>query len=71
MVIRAKYEDGVFKPVGKVRLAEGTTVELYVPGGTASRVRLRDLGFAGMWKDRADIPDGITYVNRLRDARRF
>ena len=28
---------------------------------------IRDLGFTGMWADRDDIPDGLSYVNRLRD----
>jgi len=29
--IPAKYEDGVFKPLEDVRLADGTRVEVYVP----------------------------------------
>jgi hypothetical protein len=28
---------------------------------------IRDLGFVGMWAGRDDIPDGLSYVNRLRD----
>jgi predicted DNA-binding antitoxin AbrB/MazE fold protein len=31
MRIPPKYEDGVFKPLEDVRLAEGTKVEVYVP----------------------------------------
>jgi predicted DNA-binding antitoxin AbrB/MazE fold protein len=31
MTIRAKYEDGVFKPLGAVTLSEGTLVEVHVP----------------------------------------
>ena len=31
---------------------------------------IRDLGFAGMWADRADIKDGVSYVNGLRDSPR-
>ena len=30
MVIEAKYEDGVFRPLGKVKLKEGTLVEIHV-----------------------------------------
>ena len=29
---------------------------------------IRELGFAGMWADRADIKDGVSYVNTLRDS---
>jgi len=61
MVIEAKYEDGVFRPLRKVTLKEGTVVEIHVnreePRSRASSIR--ELGFAGMWADRADI-------NRLR-----
>jgi len=31
---------------------------------------LRKLGFTGMWSDRADIENGVDYVNRLRASRR-
>jgi len=31
LTIPAKYEDGVFKPLGEVRLTEGTKVEVHVP----------------------------------------
>ena len=31
---------------------------------------LRTLGFTGMWSDRADIEDGLDYVNKLRASRR-
>ena len=69
MVIEAKYEDGVFKPLRKVTIEEGTVVEIHVDAKpTARMVRsISDLGFAGMWSDRMDIKDGVTYVNRLRD----
>ncbi len=30
MVIEAKYEDGVFRPLRKIRLKEGTVVEIHV-----------------------------------------
>ena len=32
MTIAAKYEDGVFKPLEDVKLANGTRVEGHVPG---------------------------------------
>jgi len=72
MVIEAKYENGVFKPLGKVKLKEGTVVEIHVnreesPNRAQS---IRELGFAGMWANRADIKDGVSYVNTLRDTPR-
>jgi predicted DNA-binding antitoxin AbrB/MazE fold protein len=72
MVIEAKYEDGVFRPLGKIKLKEGTVVKIHVNSEeTHGKARsIRELGFAGMWSDRADIKDGVTYVNKLRDRPR-
>jgi predicted DNA-binding antitoxin AbrB/MazE fold protein len=72
MVIEAKYEKGVFKPLGKIKLKEGTVVEIHINHEPTVRkaMSIRDLGFAGMWADRADIKDGVSYVNRLRDSPR-
>ena len=68
MMIAAKYENGVFKPLEDVTIEEGAIVEVYVPHGEKVTPRsIRDLGFAGMWADRDDITDGVSYVNRLRD----
>lgn len=68
MVIEAKYEDGVFKPLRKVKIEEGTVVEIHVEAKPTARTvkSIGDLGFAGMWADRTDIKDGVTYVNTLR-----
>ena len=72
MVIEAKFENGVFRPLGKVKLKEGTLVEIHVDREETRRVAqsIRELGFAGMWADRADIKDGVSYVNSLRDSPR-
>lgn len=70
MGIRAKYEKGVFKPLDEVRLKEGTVVEMYVPAETKKLRSVRDFAFAGMWKKRKDIEDGLSYVDRLRDSPR-
>ena len=70
--IPAKYEDGVFKPLEDVRLAEGTRVDVYLPP-EAPRERprsIRDTPFFGLWADRDDITDGVSYVNALRNIRR-
>ena len=72
MVIEAKYENGVFKPLGKIELKEGTVVEVHVNSKHTSKKTssIRELGFAGMWANRADIKDGVSYVNSLRDLPR-
>ena len=72
MVIEAKYEDGVFKPLVEVKLEEGTTVEIHINHEKiAGKARsIREFGFAGMWADRDDIKDGVSYVNSLRQQTR-
>ena len=71
MTIAAKYENGVFKPLDVVDIKEGTIVDVYVPQEEKHKASsIRDLGFAGMWADRDDITDGLSYVNRLRDSLR-
>jgi predicted DNA-binding antitoxin AbrB/MazE fold protein len=70
MNIAAKYEDGVFKPLEDVKIREGTVVEVYLPGERAPagpRRSIKELPFYGMWADRTDIEDGVSYVNTLRD----
>ena len=71
MTIRAKYEGGVFKPLEDVKLTEGTKVEVHVPEESVRQrpKSVRDSPIFGMWADREDIPDGVTYVNRLRAPR--
>jgi len=68
MVIEAKYENGVFKPLVEVKLEEGTTVEIHINREQTARKApsIREFGFVGMWADREDIEDGVSYVNRLR-----
>ena len=70
MTIAAKYENGVFRPLEHVKIKEGTVVEVLVPveeQGTGKRPSIKALPFYGIWKDRADIGDGVHYVNKLRD----
>ena len=70
MTIKAKYEKGMFKPLQKVQLSEGTLVEVSIPDDEKKRRSVREFSFAGMWKNRKDIPDGLEYVNRLREKPR-
>ena len=71
MTIPAKYENGVFKPLEAVKLTEGTRVEVRVPEECVPKPpkSVRELTLFGLWADREDIPDGVTYVNRLRAPR--
>lgn len=71
MTIAAKYENGVFKPLEEVQLAEGTRVEVCVPTHAALNrpVSVRDWPAFGMWSERDDIPDGVTYGDRIRRPR--
>jgi predicted DNA-binding antitoxin AbrB/MazE fold protein len=70
VTISAKYENGVFKPLEAVKIKEGTVVELHLADVRKEELKprsIRDLGFTGMWADRDDITDGVSYVNNLRD----
>jgi len=70
MTIPAKYEKGVFRPLEKVTIKEGTLVEVHVPAehqSASTRRSIKDLPFHGMWADRDDIADGLSYVNMLRN----
>ena len=70
MTIPAKYENGVFRPLEKVSIKEGTVVEVVIPAGEShanQRPSITTLPFFGMWKDRSDFGDGIDYVDRLRN----
>ena len=70
MVIKARYEGGVFKPLKGVALAEGTVLDIEIPKPPRKRSSLRRSGFVGMWKDRKDIKDGLSYEDRLRQQPR-
>ena len=64
MVIKAKYENGVFKPLEDVDVKEGTEADVYVrseKGNGRKPVFVRELGFFGMWKNRDDIGTGTEY----------
>jgi len=70
MTIAAKYEDGVFKPLEEVKLAEGARVEVHVAEQPRRRPKsVREFAAFGMWADREDIPDGVTYEDRMRQPR--
>ena len=68
MTIRARYENGVFRPLQDVRMKEGTLVEVNVPAEAPARrpPSIGDTPFAGLWKDRQHMADSVEYINRLR-----
>lgn len=74
MVIRARYENGVFKPLEKVPLKEGTEADVYPRteegDGEKPRRSVKDFEAFGMWKDRTDFKDGLDYENRMRKYRK-
>ena len=70
MTIPARYEQGVFRPLEAITIQEGTIVEVHLPAeGDPARKRrsIKDLPFYGIWADRDDITDGVSYVDNLRD----
>jgi len=74
MVIRARFEKGVFKPLEAVPVKEGTEVEVYVRNGRKNgakrRLPITEFEAFGLWKNRTDFKDGLDYVNRIRRYRR-
>jgi hypothetical protein len=71
MTIQAKFENGVFRPLVAVEIKEGTIVDVHVPHHEKVKPSsIRDIGFAGMWANRDDIADGLSYVNRFRENSR-
>jgi len=67
--IAAKYENGVFKPLEDVKIADGTIVAVQVPLLPDLNHKLPSVGdfeFFGMWKDRTDMEDSVEYINNLR-----
>lgn len=73
--IRVKYEDGVFKPLKKTpKLKAGALGEVHVdevPVETRKRPSVRESEFFGLWKNRKDMNDGLSFVRKLRSKSRY
>lgn len=74
--IRVKYEDGVFKPLEKPeKLKEGAIGEVHVETTrietTHKRPSVKSSEFFGLWKNRKDMEDGLSYVRNLRSKSRY
>ncbi len=74
--IRVKYEDGAFKALEKPRkLKEGAIGEVHVDEvliePTRKRPSVKSSEFFGLWKNRKDMDDGLSYVRTLRSKARY
>lgn len=74
--IRVKYEGGVFKPLENPRkLKEGAVGEVHVDEvpieATRKRPSVRSSEFFGLWKNRKDMDDGLSYVRTPRSKSRY
>ena len=72
MVIKARYVNGVFKPIEAAIVKEGVEADVYlIEKGNSEKASksVQDYAVYGMWKDRTDIGDGIEFVNRIRRPR--
>ncbi len=72
--IRVRYEDGVFRPLKRVRsvkdgaIGEVRLEEIQKP---AKRVSVRSSEFFGLWKNRKELGNGLSYTRRLRTKTRY
>jgi hypothetical protein len=60
----------VIRSLEDAKIMEGTVVEMRASAerhAPHERPSIKDLPFYGIWKDRADVGDGVDFVNRLRD----
>lgn len=69
--IPVKYEKGVFIPLETLQeIDEGVIGEVHIK--EADKVEaIKSFPFFGLWKDREDISDGLSYVRNLRDQQRY
>jgi hypothetical protein len=68
MTVPARYENGVFRPLGDVLMKEGTVVEVHLPADAPAK-RSRSIGdspFAGIWTDCEDVAVSVDFINRIR-----
>jgi len=66
--IKVKFENGVFKPIEETDdIEEGAIGKVYVE----EKHSTRSSDFFGLWKDRKEIKDGLSYVKELRSKRRY
>jgi predicted DNA-binding antitoxin AbrB/MazE fold protein len=72
-VIKVRYENGVFRPVRKTEIIEeGTVGEVRIHRKKKNtRPSVRASEFFGLWKNRKDIKDGLSYVVKLRNESRY
>jgi predicted DNA-binding antitoxin AbrB/MazE fold protein len=71
--IKVRYENGVFRPVQKTEvIEEGAEGEVRIQRKKKNgRPSVRASEFFGLWKNRTDIKDGLSYVRKLRNESRY
>jgi predicted DNA-binding antitoxin AbrB/MazE fold protein len=71
--IKVRYENGVFRPVRKTEvIEEGAVGEVRIQRKKKTRrPSVRASEFFGLWKNRKDIKDGLSYVRKLRNESRY
>lgn len=69
--IKVRYESGVFRPLQKTEaIEEGAVGEVRIQQKNG-RPSVRASEFFGLWKNRKDIKDGLSYVRKLRSKARY
>lgn len=70
--IKVRYENGVFRPIRKTDvIEEGTVGEVRIHRKKKNaRPSVRTSEFFGLWENRKDIKDGLSYVRKLRNESR-
>ena len=71
--IKVRYENGVFRPIRKTEvIEEGAVGEVRIQRKKKNaRPSVRASEFFGLWKNRTDIKDGLSYVRKLRNESRY
>lgn len=71
-VIAVKYENGIFIPIEPIQgLAEGGLGKVYISEAFETAEAIKSSQFFGLWKDREEIEDGMSYVRNLRAKQRY
>jgi len=70
MTIPAKYENGVFRPLGDVQIKEGTVVAVLIPAEPQPTGKRRSIKGSSVLRH-VEGPhryrDSVEYLNKLRD----
>lgn len=69
--IKVRYEKGVFRPLERTgTIKEGATGEVRIRRKNG-RPSVRSSEFFGLWKNRKDMKNGLSYVRKRRSEARY